>query len=97
MDYFVLCVFVSAAVSALLLKLRQRSQWREALPVIEKELDGPRRHALGVFEHYMAFKPLPEDRQWMQSHGLLVPASRNKWMLSSKGLFLLRKLGYAVY
>ena len=76
---------------------RQLTIWREDVESIKEELTPERRHAVAAFEHYFEFKPLPEDQRWMLSHGLIEAGRRGKVMLSSKGLYVLRCLGFSVY
>ena len=92
----VACVFL-LLIGLYLKHRKQLALLRGEVEKLQNELTPERNHALAAFQHYFEFKPLPEDQHWMSSHGLIEPGRKDKVMLSSKGLYILRLMGFNVY
>lgn len=78
-------------------KLQRQRECGKELPAIIEEVCEARLRCIAAYQHYVDFKPLPEDKAWMASHDLIQTTSRGRCMLSSKGVFVFRKLGFVEF
>lgn len=97
MVVFVIVLFGLAGAVLYARHKKTVKQWEKTVPVVKQEMTEERVRTLSAFENYMDFRPLPDDKSWMLSHCLISPTRRGKYMLSSKGLYILRTLGFNVF
>ena len=90
-------LFAGIITTAIVMKRNEYKAWETAVQTIKDEITPERKHAMGAFQHYMDFKLLDEDKEWFDKHELITPSRQGKHMLTDKGLFVLRKLGYNVF